>query len=99
MVSQLNINNALMYKVTFISTWLDVHRSQKLIQLFQVGVVRHGYACPTCFKTMSQLYLKNALSYEVDFLHEFLIHSYGCGQAYLGMPKVIVNIESAICQD
>ena len=26
------------------------------------------------------------------------LHSYGCGQAHLDFPKVILNIESATCQ-
>ena len=25
-------------------------------------------------------------------------YSYGCGQGQLGMPKVIINIKSVICQ-
>ena len=27
------------------------------------------------------------------------VHSYGCGQAHLGMPKVITNFKPAVCKD
>ena len=36
---------------------------------FQVGVVRHAWAYPKWWQLLSQLYLKNELSYEVKLLH------------------------------
>ena len=50
----------------------------------------------------------NELKYNVDFLHLVRhtqihlfdsLHLYGCGQAHQGLPKVILNVKSAICYD
>ena len=38
---------------------LDIHRSNKFTQHFQVGVVRYGEAFPKLSQIVSQLYLKN----------------------------------------
>ena len=63
---------------------------------------------PQKIKAMSQQYLKDKLRYGVNFyyvvkhikVHVFdIVHSYGCSQGHLGMPKVIPNIKCAICQD
>ena len=51
---------------------------------------------------------KNELRYEVDFLHVVRyteihlldsVHSYGCSQALLGVPRVIPTIKFTLCQD
>ena len=51
--------------------WLEIqsNRSNKFIQSFPVGVVRHVWACPKLCQIVSQLHLKNELRYKVRFLH------------------------------
>ena len=39
------------------------------VRSFQVSVVRHALAYPKWWQLVSQLYLKNELSYEVKLLH------------------------------
>ena len=58
----------LRYEVEF----LDMIRSKKALNiswLLQVGVIRHNWPFPKRQQIVSQLYLKNELSYEVSFLH------------------------------
>ena len=49
--------------------WLDIHRSNKFTQLFEVGVVRHAWACPKLCQIMSQLHLRDELSDKDSFLY------------------------------
>ena len=44
---------------------LDIHRSNKFIQSFQMSVVRHAWSCSKLWQIVSQLYLNNKLSYKV----------------------------------
>ena len=46
---------------------LEIHRSKKFTQSFQVIVVRHVWACAKLCQIMSQLQIENELSYEVGF--------------------------------
>ena len=55
--------------------WLDIHIINKLTQLFKLGVVTHAWAHPKFYQILSQIHLKNELSYslcELDFL--ILLH-------------------------
>ena len=49
--------------------WLYIHKNNKFIQSFQVGVVRHACSCPKLCQIVSQLHLKNRLSFKVGFFH------------------------------
>ena len=44
-------------------TWLEIYRSNKYSWSLQVGVVRHAWTWSKWWKIVSQLYLKNNLSY------------------------------------
>ena len=46
---------------------LDIHRSNKFIQIFQMGAVKHAYACPNLCQIVSQLYGRSELSCKVVF--------------------------------
>ena len=48
--------------------WLDIYRSNKFTQPFEVGVVKHGWALPRSCQIVAQLYLKNELNQKVVFL-------------------------------
>ena len=47
--------------------WLDIHRRNKFTKAFQLVVVRHVRACPKLCRILSQLHLKNKLSYKLIF--------------------------------
>ena len=48
--------------------WLDIHRSHKIIQSFQVGVGEHAWTCPKLCQIISWLlYIKNELSCNACF--------------------------------
>ena len=49
---------------------LDIYRSNKFTQSFQVDVVSHARACPKLCQIVSQLHLKNKVGYKVGFLRE-----------------------------
>ena len=90
--------------------WQRINRSNKFFQSFQVVMVRHDQKhlkqrlkvrMNLAVKLIRKTYYRN----EVDFLHvvrhtqihQFdLVHLYGCGQAYLGLQKVIIYIKSAL---
>ena len=55
--------------------WLDIHIINKFTPLFKLGVVTHAWAHPKFYQILSQIHLKNELSYslcESDFL--ILLH-------------------------
>ena len=48
------------------SILLVIHRRNTFTQFFQMGVVRQVWAWSECCQMVSQLHIKNELSYEVD---------------------------------
>ena len=86
---------------------LDMYKSYKFVQSFQVDLVRHVLLCTSNSKWYVNHITRMGLKY-VDCLHIVkhlqmdlfgLVHAYGFSQLSLSMLKVILNIESAICQD
>ena len=64
------ITNDSRYKIEFLFV-VSVYIINKFIQLFKLGVVTHTWAHPKFYQILSQLHLKNELSYslcESDFL-------------------------------
>lgn len=85
--------------------WLVFGGGCKLIQPFQVGVVRYAQGkCKQQVSSISRIswgvkliFLQLLRHIEIHILD--WIHSYRCGQPHIVIPKVIANIESEICQD
>ena len=48
------------------SILLVIHKRNTFTQFFQMGVVRQVWAWSECCQMVSQLHIKNELSYEVD---------------------------------
>ena len=73
------------------------------MQSFQVAVASHAQSDSKQVSYISKIKLSDKLIFldEVRHIKIHLFdsaHSYGCGQVYLGMPK-LVSVKSAICQD
>ena len=81
--------------------WLWIHRSNKSVQSFQMGVVRHAQNDRKQVTYISKMNLSMILIFcmWLGITTSALFHSYECDQAHMGMPKVIANITSVICQD
>ena len=87
----------------FFCVWLGIHGSYKFMQSFEVAVASHAQSDSKQVSYISKRKLGDKLIFLNEVRHIKIhlfdsVHSYGCGQAYLGMPKVI-SIKSAICQD
>ena len=107
-VSQLHPENESRYEVVgFFCMVLDIRCSRKFVQLFQVGLVKYTHSDSkqrvsyiTKIAEVWSRFFACSLTYKnASFWFSPFIHSYGCGQAHLGMLKVIPTVESAICQD
>lgn len=73
--------------------WIDIYRRNKLNWSFQVDLVRHDWAYPKLGQIMSELHLKNELSYNIGSSHvlrgpQMLQISYWMCS---GMSKLIKN--------
>ena len=86
----------LLRRQSWVLSWVQrADINNKFTQSFQVGVLMHVWICPKLCQTLSQLDLKNELSYEVGFFCMWLVRNswkiqicsiilIGCGK---GCPK------------
>ena len=83
--------------------WLDIYKSNKCTQLFEVDIVRHIWASPKLCQIVMQIYTKNELSCKVGFLHVVFqsfqvglvrhVHSYWKHQvSYISEMKLDINL-------
>ena len=82
--------------------WLDIYKSNKCMQLFEVDIVRHIWASPKLCQIVMQIHTKNELSCKVGFLHVVFqsfqvglvmhVHSYWKHQvSYISQMKLDMN--------
>ena len=92
----------LRYEVEFLYVIRHLYyRSNKFTFSFQLGVVRHDWACSKLCQIMSQLYLNMELSYKAGFLHVvrdpsklqiYLIISSECDQVRPKLFKIMSQL-------